>query len=331
MLKSIIASGVCLIACSLPIRVLAASFSDIFVFGDSLVDDGNFFEVSKTETPDPLPPFPGPPYPNEPYFEGRFSNGYVWPELLGEKIGVEYKSDNNYAFGGAGTGRTHQAGPAFSGLLTQVDDFTNTVDSNADPNALYIISAGPNDQLNTPEEIETSIGNISEAITTLSEVGATNFFVTDLPDFGLLPGSFGLPESEKESLSLLSDEYNQALALSFQDIEQNSGVNIISFDINTLVREVVAAPEEYGFSVVSEAGCLDLVTLDVCENPDEYFFWDFEHPSAASHRLLADFAATKLKAEHVPENSYPLGISTFIGFIYFLKKRYKEKPKNITK
>lgn len=331
MLKSIIASGVCLIACSLPIRVLAASFSDIFVFGDSLVDDGNFFEVSKTETPDPLPIFPGPPYPNEPYFEGRFSNGSVWPELLGAKIGVEYRSDNNYAFGGAGTGRTHQAGPAFSGLLTQVDSFISDTNQTADPDAIYIISAGSNDSLNTDEEIKTSIGNISEAITTLSIVGATNFLVTDLPDLGLLPNAFNSPEPIRNDLSLLSKTYNENLAVSLQNLERDFNLNITSFDINAFWNEVIATPDEFGFTVVNEAGCLIISTLDMCDNPDEYAFWDSVHPSAASHRLIADVAAAQLKAEHVPENSYPLGISTFVGFIYFLKNRYKENQKNITK
>ncbi|MDY6992457.1 MAG: SGNH/GDSL hydrolase family protein, partial [Pseudomonadota bacterium] len=53
--------------------VLSADFtwalSPIYVFGDSLSDKGNLFELTG------LPPDP-------PYFNGRFSNGLLWSEYL---------------------------------------------------------------------------------------------------------------------------------------------------------------------------------------------------------------------------------------------------------
>ena len=290
MFKSIITITLCSIVCSLPIKALAASLSDIVVFGDSFVDDGNFFELSKTI-------FPDSPSPNEPYFEGRFSNGLVWSELLGEKIGVNYNSDNNFAFGGAGTGRFHQNGSAFPSLLTQIDNYIGTREANADPNALYILSAGPNDSLTNSDDVATSIGNLSEAIINLAQVGAKNFLVQDLPDLSLLPINFNLSETIKDSLSLLSKTYNQNLALSLQNIEQNFGLNIASLEIDTLFHEVIAKPEQFGFTTVSEAACFNLETLAVCDNPNEYAFWDLIHPSAESHKLIADFAAAQINSE----------------------------------
>ena len=51
---------------------MPAAFSGIVVFGDSLSDTGNFFLASGGAVAGP------------PYFEGRFSDGPVWVEVLAE-------------------------------------------------------------------------------------------------------------------------------------------------------------------------------------------------------------------------------------------------------
>ncbi|MEO7403832.1 MAG: hypothetical protein ABIU95_09210, partial [Burkholderiales bacterium] len=56
------------VATSLSASAIAAPYSNIVVFGDSLSDPGNFF--AKTAIPGVIPGFPPPPYVN-----GHFSNG----------------------------------------------------------------------------------------------------------------------------------------------------------------------------------------------------------------------------------------------------------------
>ena len=51
--------------------VAATPLHNVVVFGDSLSDNGNLYELMRHQ----LPPSP-------PYFEGRFSNGPVWIEHL---------------------------------------------------------------------------------------------------------------------------------------------------------------------------------------------------------------------------------------------------------
>ena len=52
-----------------------AWFDQIIVFGDSVTDSGNVWEL--TDRKEPASP---------PYFEGRFSNGPVWVEYLADHL-----------------------------------------------------------------------------------------------------------------------------------------------------------------------------------------------------------------------------------------------------
>jgi phospholipase/lecithinase/hemolysin len=65
----------------------AQNFEEIYVFGDSLSDDGNVFEATEEDYP-----------PSPPYFEGRLSNGPIWVEYLASELGAE---SNNFAYGGS--------------------------------------------------------------------------------------------------------------------------------------------------------------------------------------------------------------------------------------
>ena len=83
----------------------AATFTDVYIFGDSLSD---------TNT--------------------GLSNGDLWPVYFAPQVGATYDVGNNYAVAGATTG--HLASQV---SLYQADATT------ADPNALYVVWAGAND------------------------------------------------------------------------------------------------------------------------------------------------------------------------------------------
>ncbi len=71
-------------------RGQVSPYSNIYVFGDSLSDPGNIFNVTTflQQSPElltldiPITPL------SPPYFEGRFSNGPVWVEQLAEDLGI---------------------------------------------------------------------------------------------------------------------------------------------------------------------------------------------------------------------------------------------------
>ena len=75
----------------------AQTYNRVVVFGDSLSDNGNLYLATGGTTP--LSP---------PYYQGRFSNGPVFTELLGFNVGryaagAPVTGSINYAFGGART------------------------------------------------------------------------------------------------------------------------------------------------------------------------------------------------------------------------------------
>ncbi|MFN7177524.1 MAG: hypothetical protein ACK4MX_11630, partial [Thermaurantiacus sp.] len=74
--------------------------STLYVFGDSLVDAGNVFITTGGVTPNPA----------QGYFEGRFTNGLDFTDILqqaltGAPTAPSLAGGTNFAFGGArGTG-----------------------------------------------------------------------------------------------------------------------------------------------------------------------------------------------------------------------------------
>ena len=142
------------------------SFSGVYVFGDSLVDPGNALKAAKfldslpfTSTPDRAPT------PDKGYFQGRFSDGYNFADLISNKLllqatGTTFPygfedpvlgipitiggrpSGNNlsFAYGGAQAIRGSELVPD---LDEQTDAYRHW--PSGDPNALYIVTMGGND------------------------------------------------------------------------------------------------------------------------------------------------------------------------------------------
>ncbi|MBD1807889.1 SGNH/GDSL hydrolase family protein [Microcoleus sp. FACHB-SPT15] len=337
--KKAVATGFFLLSFLFPLRASAASFSNLYVFGDSLSDQGNVFNA----TGGAIPPSP-------PYFDGRFSNGLVWVDYLVQDLGLEVNpfvgnidptEGINFAFGGATTGventisLTFPQVPGLPGLQQQISFFTNTVPA-ADPNALYIVWAGANDYSPTDgtfipfQDPDTTIANLSQAVTSLANVGAKNIMVVNLPDLGRLPISLNTPDSER--LTTLTESHNAAL----EDLSQSfdSSINLILFDVNESVEQVFATPQEFGFTNVTTP-CLFVQSCVI--NPDvqnQYLFWDERHPTTAAHQLVGDFALAALNADDptgVPEPASAIGLLAIgaLGAGSALKRKKREQSHQV--
>ena len=118
----------------------AASLNKLVVFGDSLSDNGNLYEYMKHQ----LPVSP-------PYFEGRFTNGPVWVELL---MKYYYPTDSNahlldYAFGGAGVleNDDDDSDDELFTLRREMDSYFLAHQDKADENSLFVVWIGSNNYL----------------------------------------------------------------------------------------------------------------------------------------------------------------------------------------
>jgi len=125
----------------------AVSYSDVYIFGDSLSDTSTTLN----------------------------SNGPLWPEYLAPQLGIPYDPGTNFAISGS-----------FSfGLANQVSAYQATAAA-ADPNALYVVWAGGNDIL-IGGDGAVAANNVINAVNSLSLFGANNFLIPNMPDIGLIP------------------------------------------------------------------------------------------------------------------------------------------------
>ena len=346
MKKQIAATGFTLLSLLLPLRAKAANldFSQMYVFGDSLSDQGNVFNATQGN------------FPPSPYFEGRFSNGFNWIDYLAQDLGLTVNpligtAGTNFAFGGATTDQENTLSltfPQLSGLPAlqqQIATFTSLIPptQTADPDALYVLWAGANDYLPTEgsfepfENPEITLGNLSTALTALTGVGARNIMVVNLPQLGNTP--IALFEEQQvpgtiNTLNNLSEAHNAGLSQLLNqfgnDFNTNlTNLNLISLEVNSLFSQATSG--ELGFSNTT-APCFNFNAGSICNNPDEYLFWDAQHPTTAAHRLVANAALTALHPEDstdsasVPESSNGLVLLAF-GFFatsLLLKRQLKK-------
>lgn len=292
----------------------ALPYNELYVFGDSLSDAGNFYLASGGIAPA-----------SPPYSEGRFSNGPTYAERLAEQLGLDLSPSlaggNDFAYGAA---RTDSNSYIPGGdVLSQVDSYLARGDAPG-TDALFVVFAGANnlqdaimaaamDPLNAlaikDAQIANAIADLRAVLETLAAAGAEHIVVPNTPDLGLIPmvTSFGSPLLNGFATAV-SAEFNQALAGVLAEL---SGPEIISFDTFTLTRAIVSQPGQYGFTNVTEPcyfeGDLDFMgggTL--CANPQDYFFWDTMHPTARVHTLFADGLFAAIPAAVPEPESLPL-------------------------
>ncbi|MCC5645177.1 SGNH/GDSL hydrolase family protein [Nostoc sp. CHAB 5824] len=323
MQRQIITIGFLLLSLIFPLKVLAKDYKNIYIFGDSFSDSGNVFNATNGIIP------PSPTYSN-----GRFSNDLIWVDYLASDLGLTLNLKNNFAFGGATTGTKNIGLPSLPGLQQQINSFVSA--QTADPNALYIIWAGTNDYLNyffdgNPNSTNT-VRNLSAALTSLVTDGARDIMVVNLPDLGKLP--FANFDSQRSNLfNTFSSTHNSSLNTTLKSLRQqlSPDINIIELNVNSLFDKVIAAPEEFGFTNVTNS-CIskdlsvvpiDVPTPQVLCNPEKFLFWDDVHPTTTTHKLIGELAFSALEPVPVPEPSAGLGMLGYsiLSAVSLLKRK----------
>lgn len=264
----------------------AASFSNAYFFGDSLSDTGNIRHLT------------GGAAPAAPYYEGRFSDGPVWVEVLAEGIGhadaavASRLGGNNFAYGGART-----AGGSIPSLLVQVGSFVNAIPS-ADANALYVVVAGGNDMRDARSGNPANIGaaavaatdNLKTALGLLAGKGAKNVLVANLPDLGATPEAAALGLT---GVSTLATSAFNALMGGVVSYGQDIGLNMSFFDLAGLASAVRADALNnggalYGITNVQTPCGAFQGSIGISCSVSQ--FSDALHPSAISHQLMGEAA-----------------------------------------
>lgn len=298
--------GTVLLSVFLITTASAASIDQIVAFGDSLSDTGNVAIAT------------GNLFPGTNYAPGRFTDGPnttpatngpvgLWVEQLATKLGVSDPQPflagtggTNYAFASATTGSN-----GLYNISDQLGIYGLTHPGGANANALFAFWGGANDVFNSANSPAVAAANLAGNIQALAAAGGKNFLWINLPPLGSTPRATA--ENDVAALTAATLAFNQAWAADIVAL-QGMGINVVGLDIYSLFGSIVSNPSAYGFTnVTTPAQGLANV------NPNNYLFWDIQHPTTAGHALVADAAYNALTTPAVPE---PVtGFATLAGLV----------------
>lgn len=283
--------------------VLATPLHNIVVFGDSLSDNGNLYQMMQHQ----LPPSP-------PYYEGRFSNGPVWIEYLISSYFPENPGDHllDYAFGGAGVSEGEGDDDVLFTLRSEVNKYLTTHEDKASEDSLFVVWIGANNYLALPEETDKTIEDVNNGILhslqRLADKGAKHILVVNLPDLGKTPAATEF--DAVDVMTYLAQTHNNLLNTTVNNLKQAyPDVNWLYFDMNEAFNDVLENPQTYGLrditgtcstnselddEDVTKTSVLKMVAAvkpkiksDACNG---YLFFDLVHPTALAHQILAERA-----------------------------------------
>ena len=286
----------------LPYVVLAEDdvvIREMVVFGDSYSDTGNLYFASGLTLPQ-----------SPPYFEGRFSSGPLWHEVLASKLGIpparpDLIGGTNYAWSGAQTGE----GLAVLGvpnLGLQIDTFLAGNVPRTDQ--LFVVAGGGNDVIQPvpPTPPEQIASNIAAHITELAEAGARYFAVTDLPAIADLPFTASLDAKTTKELARVTARTNRLLRPKLRRLENqlnDAGMRveiahvIWSRSFRFLLRfpSLIGVEDTIGTALIPP-DCPPCIG-EVASDPNSFFWFDDLHPTAPVHEGVGYFASYSIRRQ----------------------------------
>ncbi|MDX1452474.1 MAG: SGNH/GDSL hydrolase family protein [Oleiphilaceae bacterium] len=313
------------VAASLLLSVLAthaSAYSNVYVFGDSLSDNGNLQAL-------------------DPSVPDRFTNGPVAAEVVAGALGFAVTPSyhlipgatpgNNYAIAGAkAVDEDGDESTPDINLPTQVNAFLQLNGFSVPSDALYIVLIGGNDiraareirsgvvfaetgeerraiRQAARESINTAVESQIAQIEKLINAGAQHILVVNAPDIGAIPETdlvaMQLAAAAQTNKQLrkaqklphvttkLSAKYNRKLAKKLARLEHRTGIDIIEYDLFGFLTEQIAGAEDYGYTNTDDA-CIYIFSQGGVVNPEcadfpiasGFLFWDEIHPTTTAHQ-----------------------------------------------
>jgi outer membrane lipase/esterase len=311
-------------------------FSELVVFGDSLLDSGNYgFDRRATNQ----------------LADGSGQFAKISPQFLAEFLGLDLlpaiEGGTNYAVGGYQTQDVLDSinGPGINTAFFGGGTSPSYLDQRANqinPRALVFINGGGND-LNAifasvapaavPASISERVGNFNAAVMALNQAGANYIMVSNVPDLALTPGpqaAFAAGfynAAAMASISASTDGFNTLLAMTSSG---SLAANIIPVDLDGALKFIMANADAYGIAkgVINgldqrfmcynggSGGCFEhpLYGLNgAAPDPRKLVFNDALHPTEITSEIVGDYlidiVAAPGKIGLLPE----LGFSAAIG------------------
>jgi phospholipase/lecithinase/hemolysin len=255
-----------------------AAFTNLYIFGDAL----------STTTGNTV----GPAYL---YYGLRYSNGRVWVEVLAQRQGLTYNSNQNWS-----TFANYS-----SDVVTNVSNF-NASDAS---NALFVVWVNNADlwypayydgtsMAQWTNAINQSQANHFEIVTNLYAKGVRTLIMPNAVDLSTIPAFNASANANFIHLRCL--DYNVAFSNTLNRIRA-SCPNLVLYtpDFFTLLTNILAHPANYGVTNALGGGLsIDAVDAVNYGFPSavingfgtNFIFWDPLDPTAKVHEIMADTA-----------------------------------------
>lgn len=311
-------------------------YSELVVFGDSLLDSGNYGADRRATNQ---------------LTDGSGQFAKISPQFLAEFLGLDLlpaiEGGTNYAVGGYQTQDVLDSinGPGintavFGGGISPA--YLDQRGNQTNPRALILINGGGND-LNAifasvapaavPAAISDRVANFNGSVTALHQAGASYIMVSNVPDLSLTPGpqaalAAGLYNAAAmASISASTDGYNTLLAMTSSG---TMAANMIPVDLDGTLKFIMANADAYGLAngVINgldqrymcynggSGGCFEHPIHGLngaAPDPRKLVFNDALHPTEITSEIVGDYlidiVAAPGKIGLLPE----LGFNAAIG------------------
>jgi phospholipase/lecithinase/hemolysin len=169
------------------------------------------------------------------------------------------------------------------------------------------------------------VNNIASSIEIMASKDATNFLVPNSPNLGSTPFFSSSPNAGLASFA--SSAFNSALTSRLGSLQASlNNADIIQFQTDEPFSELIQQLVDYGLVNTTDS-CFVAPTTSkpsrsLCSNPDEYLFWDGNHPTTAVHRILGSAFYDAVRTP-VPGPLSVLGTAAAFSYSRKLRKRIK--------
>ena len=146
--------------------------------------------------------------------------------------------------------------------------------------------------------VRDAASGVRNTIEALAQVGARKFLLVNFPNIGAIPetrllaDAFGKPELIKRA-SKVSKQYRNRLHKIAEQLEDESEIEIVEFDLFKFFKKLLRKADHLGFTNTTEA-CFSSITFSFhpdCNfgaNFDQFIFFDEIHPTARVHALVGE-------------------------------------------
>jgi phospholipase/lecithinase/hemolysin len=262
----------------------------LIVFGDSLSDTGNLSKLTYGVLP------------GHRYYNGRFSNGKIWIDYMKDLLKI--KKVENYAYGAATANNKLTNLISFvPSIHDQVDRFSLNFNESCGidkKNYLVTYLGGLNDYHNLTLNPFDLVLNMQMDLTRLIEdFEFEQIFVIGLPPASLIPGIILSDPLHYNSFKLKVSVHNTLLSQAVSRLSSlYTNVNLSFFDFGP---DFSFLSPWYHNPLPDEqpSYCFDeYEDSEPCTNPEEFFFYDKNHPTTQAHLALAQFGITLIRKNH---------------------------------